>query len=380
MLGDDVDDRVGQDGEVRGLPVVVPAMGDGVVDAALMVDVQRGSDQIHERGPELGERTDGALTVLDGSGVAAGNRDGGPEVQVLVDHRQRRQRAQPNDGPELVGRVGDEVPVEAQDIDGVLGRPEDRSGHDGGAEGVQREPERAHDAEVPATAPQRPEQVGVVVGRRPHDVAARGDHLGLHEIVDGEPVLAHEPPGPPPRADAADAGVAHDAARGGQAVCLCLVVDVAPQGTTLDEGRAVDEIDRDGAHRRQVDDDPVVAHRGAGDVVASASYGDLEVAVAGEAHRRGDVGGAAAAGDQPGSPVDRAVPNGSGVFVVMVVGGDEVASEPGDLHGGWCGHRSSSGGWAHRNIGGYRGEVSDLDFAVRNLDFTTVGWCGTLRS
>jgi len=25
-------------------------------------------------------------------------------------------------------------------------------------------------------------------------------------------------------------------------------------------------------------------------------------------------------------------------------------------------------------------EVSDLDFEVRNLDFTTVGWRGTLRS
>ena len=160
---------------------------------------------------------------------------------------------------------------------------------------------------------------------------ARGDHLGLDEVVDGEPVLAHEPPDAAAQAEAADAGVAHDAARGGQTVGLCLVVDVAPQGTTLDEGRAVDEIDRDGAHRREVDDDPVVAHCGAGDVVASASYGDLEVAVAGEAHRCGHVGGAAAAGDQSGSSVDRAVPHGSGVVVVMVVGGDEDASEPGNL-------------------------------------------------
>src|SRR5512132_3996016 len=135
MLGDDVDDRVGQAGEVRGLPVVVPAMGDGVVEAALVVDVPRGSDEVDEWRPELAERTDGALTCLDGSGVAAGHRDGWPEVQVLVDHRQRRHRAEPNDGPELVGRVGDEVPVEAQDLGGVLGRPEDRSGRDGGPTG-----------------------------------------------------------------------------------------------------------------------------------------------------------------------------------------------------------------------------------------------------
>jgi hypothetical protein len=30
--------------------------------------------------------------------------------------------------------------------------------------------------------------------------------------------------------------------------------------------------------------------------------------------------------------------------------------------------------------GGHGGEVSDLDFEVRNLDFTEVGRCGTLRS
>ena len=220
----------------------------------------------------------------------------------------------------------------------------------------------------------------MVVGRRPHDVACRGDHIGLDEVVDGEPVLAHQPPDAAAQAEAADAGVAHDAARGCQTVCLCLVVDVAPQSPTLDEGRAVDEIDRDGAHRREVDDDPVVAHCGAGDVVASASYGDLEVAVASETHRRGNVRGACAAGDHPRSSVDVAVPYGSGVVVVIVVGGDEDASEPGDLHGGWCCHRSSSGGWAHRNIGRRRGEVSYLEFEVRNLDFTEDERRGTLCS
>ena len=302
---------------------------------------RRGSDQVHERRPELAERTDGTLPVLDGPGVAAGNGDGRPEVQLLVDDRQRRDRAEPNDVAELVGCVGDELAVEAQDVGGVLGRPEHRPGHDGGADGVQREPERADDAEVPAAAPQRPEQVGVIVGRRPDDVALSGDHLGLHEVVDGEPVLAHEPADAAAEADSADAGVAHDAARGGQTVGLCLVVDVAPQCAALDVGRALGGIDRDGAHRREVDHDPVVADRGAGHVVAPASYGDLEAMVAGEAHRSGHVGGAAAAGDQSGSSVDGAVPYGAGVVVPTVVRGDHVAPEPRDLHRGWCCHRSS---------------------------------------
>ncbi len=57
-------------------------MRDGVVDAALVVDVQGWSDKVHERRPEPAECTDGAFPVLDGPGVAAGNGDGRPEVQL----------------------------------------------------------------------------------------------------------------------------------------------------------------------------------------------------------------------------------------------------------------------------------------------------------
>jgi hypothetical protein len=257
-------------------------------------------------------------------------------VEVLVETWERRDRAEPDDGPELVRCVGDELAVGAQDVCGVLGRPEHRPRHDRGTDRVQREPERADDAEVPAPASQRPEQVGVIARRRPQDLAVGGDHLGLHEVVDREPVLAHEPADAAAQGDAADAGVAHDATRGRQTVRLGLVVDISPQGTALDEGRPLDRIDRDGAHRRQVDHDPAVAHRGAGDVVTPAANGDLEVAVAGEAHGCGHIGGAAAAGDHPRSSIDRAVPDGSGVVVVVVAGDDHIAQEPRDLHRGSC--------------------------------------------
>jgi hypothetical protein len=74
-----------------------------------MVDVQGRAEQIDERVPELAERTDRTLTVFDRSGVAAGHGDRRAEVQVVVDDRQRRDGAEPHYGPELVGRVGDEV-------------------------------------------------------------------------------------------------------------------------------------------------------------------------------------------------------------------------------------------------------------------------------
>ena len=311
-------------------------MRDGVIEDALLVDVQRRSDQIQERRSELAQRVDGTLAVFDGSRVAAADRDCGPEVKVLVDNRQGRDRAEPHDVAELVRRIRDELAVEAQDVGGVLGRPEHGSGDDGGANRVQGKTERADDAEVPASASQGPEQVRVIARRRHHDLALGGDHFGLDEIVDGEPVLAHEPAEAAAQADAADAGVANDAAGGSQTVRLCLVVDISPQGTALDESRALDRIDRDGAHHRQVDHDPVVAHRGAGDAVTPAANGDLEIVVAGEAHRCGHVGGAPTAGNQLRSSVDGAVPYGSGVVVVVVAGDDHITPEPRNLHRGLC--------------------------------------------
>jgi hypothetical protein len=52
VFGDDVDDGVGQAREVCCFPVVVPAVRDGVVEAALVVDVRRRSDQVYERGSD----------------------------------------------------------------------------------------------------------------------------------------------------------------------------------------------------------------------------------------------------------------------------------------------------------------------------------------
>jgi hypothetical protein len=68
--------------------------------------------------------------------------------------------------------------------------------------------------------------------------------------------------------------------------------------------------------------------------VAAAPYGDLQVVVAGEPHGDSRVCGPAALGDQSGTPVDSAVPDGSGSVVVGVVSGDQLAAESVDLHRG----------------------------------------------
>jgi len=118
-------------------------------------------------------------------------------------------------------------------------------------------------------------------------------------------------------------------------VDLCRVVDVAPQRTALHPGRAVSGVDPHRPHCREVDDDPVVAHRGAGHVVAPAPHGDLQVVVAGKPHGRSRVGGPAASGDQPGAPIDCAVPHSAGGVVVGVVSGDQLTPKTVDLHRGY---------------------------------------------
>jgi hypothetical protein len=134
--------------------------------------------------PNLAEGPHRALAVVDGAGVAAGDGEAGRQCRCLGDDRQRGDGAEPDDGAELVGRFGDEVPVEAQHVGGVVGRPEDGSGHHGRADGVQREPERGDDPKLPPPPAQRPEQIGVFVGGRPDDAALGGDHLGGQQVVD----------------------------------------------------------------------------------------------------------------------------------------------------------------------------------------------------
>ncbi len=106
--------------------------------------------------------------------------------------------------------------------------------------------------------------------------------------------------------------------------------------------------------------------------------GDLEVAVAGEPHRCGHVGGVAAEGDQSRAPIDDAVPDSACVVVSIAVAA-QCPGTPGSaswLVLSWF----LLGRWVHRNIGGHRDEVSYLDFEVRNLDFPAVERRGRLRS
>jgi hypothetical protein len=87
VVGDHVDEVVPEFGEVGGLPVIVPTVGDGRVQRALESHVRRGPDPVEEGSPRCAERAEHLLTVLDRPGVAGTNHHHRAPVQILGDVR-----------------------------------------------------------------------------------------------------------------------------------------------------------------------------------------------------------------------------------------------------------------------------------------------------
>jgi len=61
--------------------------------------------------------------------------------------------------------------------------------------------------------------------------------------------------------------------------------------------------------------------------VAAASHGDEQIALARETDGSPDVDGAGAARDEPGTTIDRTVPDRAGGVVLRVAGTDELSTE-----------------------------------------------------
>jgi hypothetical protein len=187
--------------------------------------------------------------------------------------------------------------------------------------------ERRHHAEVAAAAAKSPEEVGVLVGAGTQELPVSGDHVGREQVVDGEPVPAHEPAQAPAEGETSDPGVRHDAARSGEAEGLGLTVDLAPKQSRLRARGPRDGIDPEALHRGQIDDDSAIARRRAGHVVAAAAHGDYELPLAGEPQGGPDVGDAGAARDERGAAVDGTVPDSTGGLVLRIACADQLAAE-----------------------------------------------------
>lgn len=252
-----------------------------------------------------------------------------------------------------------EVAVETQHLAGLGQRVEHHATQDGRADRVQLKLERCGHAEVPATATQRPEQVGVLAFAGGHELAIGGHQVDGEQVVAGEAVLAHQPAEAAAERQTADAGVGHGTAGRGEPEGLGLAVKLAPEHAALRLDRAGGGVDAGGLHQGQVDHQATVAGGKASRAVAAAADGDQEFVLAREIDRLDDVGHPGALGDQAGALVDHPVPELARRIVARVMRTQQRTAQTGSksINGGGVQH--DRGAPVHRGLQvGHRGLLS----------------------
>ena len=169
-------------------------------------------------------------------------------MAILGDKRKRRRDLPGEEGAQLLGRLVDHAAEGAKDVLGGVQLEEDRPPIDH-RHGVKLELERGYDTEVAAPAPQRPEQILVLVGTGGERLAVGGHHVGRNEVVDRQAVASGEVADAPTEGESAHTGGRHDPAGGSQAVGVGGVVQVAEQGAPTAPRPPVPGVDSDPSHR-----------------------------------------------------------------------------------------------------------------------------------
>lgn len=303
-------------------------MGERRVEHRLVLGERLGRAQVHQRrGPGLPQRAQHLLPLLHRSGVAADHHHHGFPVQFGRQVRGLRSLAVDDGRGQLVRYGGDPFAVEAQQPRRFGHRPDDRAGQHHRAERMEPELELGDDAEVPAAAAHAPEEVRVLVLARLDPAPVGGDQVHREQLVDGEPVLAHQPADPAAQGQPGDAGVRDDPGRDGQPERLRLAVQFAEQHPGLDPDGPGVRVHPDAPHEGEVDDGAVVAHRLAGEAVPAGADREGEPGSGGEAHGVDDVRDARAVRDEGGGTVYGSVPDPPVRVVLGVPGPHEPPPE-----------------------------------------------------
>ena len=232
----------------------------------------------------------------------------------------RRDVPEEGERAQLLRRGGHVVAPRRQHVSRVLLWVEDSAHHDHRADRVCLELEGGDDAEVAAGAAHGPEEILVLGGARPAQLAVRGDDVDREEVVDREAVLATQVADAAVQRQAGDARGRDDAARHGEPEQLRLPVAVAPGRAALRPHRLRRRVDVDAAHLREVDDEAAVVDRVAGHVVAAALHREQQTLLAREVDRVDDVRRPGALHDQRRSAIDQPVPDRARVVIARIAG------------------------------------------------------------
>ena len=173
---------------------------------------------------------------------------------------QLRQRREVHDAGGRGGRLGRRPrPLEpgGEHLGRALGRPQHHPGVDL-AHVVEAELHRGDDAEVPAAAAERPEEVGLLVGRGPDEAPVGGDELDRRHAVGRQAVLAAEPAQAAAERVADDAHVGRGARQRREADHGGLRGDLQPQRAGGDARDLRVRVDLHAAHALGAEEDHVV--------------------------------------------------------------------------------------------------------------------------
>ena len=238
---------------------------------------------------------------------------------------------------ELVRELGGEVAVEREELRRGLEGMQHGTAEDA-RDRVRPELERGNDAEVAAAPAKRPEQVGIGVLARGDHLAGRKHDFGGEKVVDGHPVLAHQPGDPPAEGEARDPGERDDAARGREPKGGGGTVELTDPDAGLRADGPSRRVDVDALHEREVDHQPPVRDRLAGDVVAAAADRDLEALLPAEVHSVHDVRRVQTLRYHRRTIVDQAVVNAPGLVVAGITRNEDRPGErlPEQLDGVGC--------------------------------------------
>src|SRR5207302_4340911 len=146
------------------------------------------------------------------------------------------------------------------------------------------------------------------------------DDLSRDQVVDGQSELPRQPTHATAEGESGDTGVAHEAARGRQAVGLGGVIPVAQGGSATDHGAPGDWVNGDFPHQAEIDHETVLDDAGAGGAMRSAAHGNLQVLAPRESDGGADVGSVRAADDHRRTPVDVSVPDDPSLLVARIAG------------------------------------------------------------
>src|SRR4030095_10497370 len=167
--------------------------------------------------------------------------------------------------------------------------------------------EGGDNAEVPATASEPQEKVGVFTLADTKELSIGQHNVGSDKIVAGKAMPAHEPADAATEGKPRDPRMRDDSTGRSEAESLCLAVELAPKQPRPGAYGLGPGIDLDALHRSQIDDNAVVADGATGNIVSTTANRDWQFPFARQVDAGDDVGRSSAAHDQGWMAVDRAV-------------------------------------------------------------------------